>query len=86
MDSNGSGYGPVSPFYDYGNKSSYAFLERLYAGCKEDGHFGIKFSLCLTNYAPRHEDVWGRGAPPFLTSALDGGQWSASLPGRFTLG
>jgi hypothetical protein len=22
---------------------------------------------------------------PFLTSALDGAQWSASLPGRFTL-
>jgi hypothetical protein len=21
--------------------------------------------------------------PPFLTSALDGGEWSASLPGRF---
>jgi hypothetical protein len=25
-------------------------------------------------------------APPFLTSALDGGEWSASLPGRFTPG
>jgi hypothetical protein len=23
-------------------------------------------------------------APPFLTSALDGGEWSASHPGRFT--
>jgi hypothetical protein len=23
-------------------------------------------------------------APPFLTSALDGGEWSASRPGRFT--
>jgi hypothetical protein len=22
--------------------------------------------------------------PPFLTSALDGGEWSASRPGRFT--
>jgi hypothetical protein len=28
----------------------------------------------------------GRGCidPPFLTSALDGGEWSASRPGRFT--
>jgi hypothetical protein len=24
--------------------------------------------------------------PPYLTSALDGGEWSASLPGRFTAG
>jgi hypothetical protein len=27
-----------------------------------------------------------RLAPPFLTSALDGGEWSASQPGRLTLG
>jgi hypothetical protein len=33
-----------------------------------------------------HEDMWGSGgiAPPFLTSALDGGEWSASRPGTFT--
>jgi hypothetical protein len=30
--------------------------------------------------------MWGNGntAPPFLTSALDGGEWSASHPCRFT--
>jgi hypothetical protein len=30
--------------------------------------------------------VWGSEdiPPPFLTSALDGGEWSASWPGRFT--
>jgi hypothetical protein len=31
--------------------------------------------------------VYGRGesiAPPFLTSALAGSEWSASRPGRFT--
>jgi hypothetical protein len=35
----------------------------------------------------RHEDVWESGsiAPPFLTSALDEGAWSASRTGRFTL-
>jgi hypothetical protein len=34
----------------------------------------------------RHEVVWGSGgiASPFLTSALDGGEWSASRLGRFT--
>jgi hypothetical protein len=36
----------------------------------------------------RHEDIWGsRGiAPPFLTSALDGDDQSASRPYRFTPG
>jgi hypothetical protein len=33
---------------------------------------------------PRYEDVRGSGGitPPFLTSALDGSEWSASCPGR----
>jgi hypothetical protein len=31
------------------------------------------------------EDVWRSGdiVPPFLTAALDGGEWLASRPGRF---
>jgi hypothetical protein len=31
-------------------------------------------------------ETWGSGgvAPPFLTLVLDGGEWSASRPGRFT--
>jgi hypothetical protein len=43
-------------------------------------------SLCLINQAPRHEDIWGSGgiAPPYFTSILDGGEWSASRPFRFT--
>jgi hypothetical protein len=43
-------------------------------------------SLCLTNYALRHEGVWGSGCIDqiFLTSALVGGEWSASRSGRFT--
>jgi hypothetical protein len=34
----------------------------------------VKVSLCLINYAPRHEEVWGSEGidPAFLTSALDG--------------
>jgi hypothetical protein len=48
----------------------------------------VKFPLCLINQALYHEDVWGSGtvAPPFLTSALDGGEWSASRRGRFASG
>jgi hypothetical protein len=48
----------------------------------------VKLSLCLTNYALRHEGVWESGviAPPFLTSALVAGEWSASRPCRLTPG
>jgi hypothetical protein len=40
----------------------------------------VKLTLCLTNY-----DVWERGGitSPFVTSALDGGEWSAPRPCRF---
>jgi hypothetical protein len=46
----------------------------------------MKLSLYLINYAPRYEDEWESGgvAPPSLTSALDGDEWSASRPGCFT--
>jgi hypothetical protein len=35
-----------------------------------------------------HEDIWGSGvtAPPFLTSAIGGGEWSPSRTGCFTPG
>jgi hypothetical protein len=39
------------------------------------------------SWAPRHEDVlgeWRYGSTHSLTSALDGSEWSASRPGRFT--
>jgi hypothetical protein len=44
--------------------------------------------LNLINQAPRHEDVWWNGgtAPYSLTSALDGGECSASRPCRFSHG
>jgi hypothetical protein len=45
----------------------------------------VKLSLCLTK---RHtiKMYWGSGGvvPQFLTSVLDGGEWSASCPGHFT--
>jgi hypothetical protein len=46
----------------------------------------VKFVPVL-NLAPRHEDVWRSGGIAlliFLISALDGGEWSASCPDRFT--
>jgi hypothetical protein len=46
----------------------------------------VKLSLCLINEALCYEHIWGSGgiAPHFLTSALDGGELSASRPCRFT--
>jgi hypothetical protein len=47
-----------------------------------------KLAICSINLAVRRDDVWGSVdvAPSFLTSALNGGEWSASLPGRFIPG
>jgi hypothetical protein len=45
----------------------------------------VKLSLCFS-WAPRHEGVLGEckySSIHRLTSALDGGKWSASRPGRF---
>jgi hypothetical protein len=47
----------------------------------------IKFSLWFFNWIPRHEGVlgeWRYSSMHFFTSALDGGEWSASRPSRFT--
>jgi hypothetical protein len=48
----------------------------------------VKFSLCfLFNWAPRHEGIlgeWRYSSTHSLTSALDGGEWSASRPHCFT--
>jgi hypothetical protein len=41
----------------------------------------------MLNWAPRHEGVLGElrySSTHSLTSAIDGGEWSASCPGRFT--
>jgi hypothetical protein len=53
--------------------------------CFSNGKIKVKLSLCLIK---RHAmkaywrvDVWLHA---FLTSTLDGGEWSASLPGRFS--
>jgi hypothetical protein len=46
----------------------------------------VKLSLCF-NWALRHEGVlgeWRYNSTHSFTSVLDGGEWSASLPGRFT--
>jgi hypothetical protein len=46
----------------------------------------VTLSLCF-NWAPRHEGVlgeWRYSSTHSLTSALDGGEWLTSRPGRFT--
>jgi hypothetical protein len=45
----------------------------------------VKLSLCFTNYALRHEGVWGVDVwiHIFLTSTLVRGEWSTSRPGRY---
>jgi hypothetical protein len=50
------------------------------------GQGKVKLSLCF-NWAPCHGGVlgeWIYSSIHSLTSALDGGEWSASRPGRFT--
>jgi hypothetical protein len=44
----------------------------------------VKVSLCLSEQAPCHEDVWGNGGIPqsFMVAALDEGEWSASRLGK----
>jgi hypothetical protein len=53
---------------------------------RNDDKKKVKLSLCLTNYAPRHEDIWRVDVyiHIFLTSALVGSEWSISHPCRFT--
>jgi hypothetical protein len=48
----------------------------------------VNLSFSLINWALFHEDVWGSGgtASPFLTTAVGGGEWSASRPRRFIHG
>jgi hypothetical protein len=47
----------------------------------------VKLSLCLINYHyAMKTHVSGGTAPPFLTSALDEGEWSAPRSCRVILG
>jgi hypothetical protein len=52
------------------------------------GRTVVQFYICaFFNRALRHEGVlgeWRYSPTHYLTSALDGGEWSASHPGRFT--
>jgi hypothetical protein len=51
------------------------------------GKVKVKLSLCFFNWIPHHKRVlgeWKYSSTHSLISALDGGEWSASRPGRFT--
>jgi hypothetical protein len=55
---------------------------------KTKATFKIK-KVSVFNYVSRNEDTWERvevQLHTFLTSALDGPEWSVSLPGRFHTG
>jgi hypothetical protein len=47
----------------------------------------LAMSSCQCSETPRHEGMYGYGGMlhAFLTSALDGGDWSGSRPGHFTV-
>jgi hypothetical protein len=66
------------------NKTKHNYIYCVFKGCKVKK---VKLSLCLTNYYNMKAYV---GVDVqiyiFLTSALDGGESSASRPGRFTPG
>jgi hypothetical protein len=60
----------------------------MYNACLHGIGKKVNLSLCLIIYALCYEDIWGSGGitPLFLTSVLDGGEWSASHACRFTPG
>jgi hypothetical protein len=64
-------------------KFDFSLVVKVYIGLIK-----AKLFLCLINQALCYEDTRGSGgvAPPFLNSALDGGEWSASRPGHLTPG
>jgi hypothetical protein len=43
-----------------------------------------KVALCFIHRVLRHEDEWESRIPPFLTSVLDGCEWSVLRPFRIT--
>jgi hypothetical protein len=67
---------------------SLSFVPLLYNDDDANDNSKINLSLCLINQALRHKGLWVVGVEiqVFLNSALVGGEWSASRPGRFTPG
>jgi hypothetical protein len=76
------------PLYPQEKRTWCPFYRRLGGPQSQSGCGGkkVKLSLCF-NWAPRHEGVlgeWRYISTHSLTSALDGGERSASRHGRFT--
>jgi hypothetical protein len=72
-------------FLTYKNRSMY-WIRYSCIFKKVQLMYKVKLSRFF-NWAPRHEGVlgeWRYISTHSLTSALDGGEWSASRPGRFT--
>jgi hypothetical protein len=63
------------------------FCHRISASYQENLESKVKLSMYFFNWTPRHGCVlgeWRYSSTHPLTSALDGGEWSASRPNRFT--
>jgi hypothetical protein len=74
---------PHSPGFDLPNNISTYKKEVTSYFCMVK----VKLSLCFFNRTPYNEGIlreWRYSSMHYLTSALDGGEWSASRPGRFT--
>jgi hypothetical protein len=77
---------PVTSFLLHPNIFPSTLFSNILTICKGKN---VKLSLCLTHQALRHEDIWGEWmyrSMIFFTSALDGGEWLVSRPGRLTPG
>jgi hypothetical protein len=76
----------IRPLYSQGKSPCYPLHRRLGGPQNRSGRSG-KFVPVL--WAPRHEGVlgeWRYSSIHSLTSALDGGEWSASRPGSLNPG
>jgi hypothetical protein len=64
---------------------SYFLLKNVATELEGSNKVKVKLPLCLTKHHSM-KTYWGVEVllHAFLTSALDGGEWSASRPGRFT--
>jgi hypothetical protein len=70
------------------NRTSFIQQTRIKFAWQRLAQIKVRLSLCfIFNRTPRHEGVlgeWSYSATHSLTSALNGGEWSASRFGRFT--
>jgi hypothetical protein len=67
----------------FSRRAQFHEVSYLFTAWRDWFKINVKLPLCLIQH--HHESGWGSGGttPPFLTLALDGGEWSASRSGRY---